>query len=424
MAPRLRRLLAEEVAGIAPRGLDAETMARAAQIVEEIRTEGEPALVRWAQELGDLKPGGALIIDKAGLAEALAQLAPSAREVLERGAQRVRCFAAAQRQALGTLEVAIPGGAAGHEILAVKAAGCYAPGGRFPLPSTVLMTAVTARVAGVEAVWVASPRPTIETLAAAAIAEADGVLAVGGAQAVAALAFGVGGVPACDVVVGPGNRWVTAAKQRLVGRIGIDMLAGPTELLVLADESADPALIAADLLAQAEHDVDAMPVLVTTSAPLVEAVEEQLALQLVKLGTRETAEVALASGFAVVVASVDEAIAVADSLAPEHLQIAMREAAGVAARSSHAGALFIGEGSAEVLGDYCAGPNHTLPTLGGARQRGGLSVFDFLRIRTWLRIDDRGAAAELYTDAAAMAAMEGLDGHRAAAQRRVVKRTP
>jgi phosphoribosyl-ATP pyrophosphohydrolase/phosphoribosyl-AMP cyclohydrolase/histidinol dehydrogenase len=234
------------------------------------------------------------------------------------------------------------------------------------------MTAVTAWAAGVGQVWVASPRPAPVTLAAAAIAGADGLLAVGGAHAVAALAFGVGPNPACDVVVGPGNRWVTAAKKVVMGAVGIDMLAGPSELVILADRTADPALVAADLLAQAEHDVEALPILVTVDADLVDAVELELVVQLERLATRQVASSALDQGFAVITSDLQQAADVCDRLAPEHLQVVTAEPDRTAESLHHYGALFLGAGGGEVLGDYGAGPNHTLPTGGSARFVGGL----------------------------------------------------
>jgi len=309
------------------------------------------------------------------------------------------------------LTCAIPGGAAGHTIAPVEAAGCYAPGGRFPLPSSVLMTVIPARAAGVETVWVASPRPTAATLAAAALSGADALLCAGGAHAIAALAYGAGPVPPCDAVVGPGSRWVTAAKQLIAGHVAIDMLAGPSELVVLADHSADAALVAADLLAQAEHDADARPLLVTTSEPLAEATEQQLSRQLADLPTAATARAALSNGFAVVANDLPEAVRLCDRIAPEHLALHVADAQAVAARVRHYGALFLGAQTAEVLGDYGAGPNHVLPTGGTARSTGGLSVLTFLRVRTWLRIDDSRAAAGLYADAAALARLETLEAH-------------
>jgi len=280
------------------------------------------------------------------------------------------------------------------------------------------MTAVTARVAGVRDVWVASPKPQTLTLAAAAIAGAEGVLAVGGAQAIAALAFGVGPIAPRDVIVGPGNRYVTAAKQLVSGAVAIDLLAGPSELTILADATADAGCVAADLLAQAEHDPDALPLLVTLDPHLPDRVEQELARQLSDLPTADTARAALANGGVIVVVSLDDAIAACDAIAPEHLQLDLRDAAAVAPRLAHYGALFIGPGAAEVLGDYGAGPNHVLPTGGTARSTGGLSVYTFLRVRTWLRIDDRAGARPLIEDAVWLGRAEGLEAHARAAERR------
>ncbi len=230
-------------------------------------------------------------------------MAPPDRDRLERIGRRIRDFAAAQRNALTPLEVEVPGGAVGHRVDPVDAAGCYAPGGRYPLPSSVLMTAITARTAGVASVWVASPRPAPITLAAAAAADVDGILAAGGAHAIAGLAFGVGPVPPSDVVVGPGNLYVTAAKQLLAGGVAIDMLAGPTELVIIADGSANPAWIAADLLAQAEHDPEAVPILVAMDPALIPAVETELLTQLTDLPTADVARAALSNGGALACSS-------------------------------------------------------------------------------------------------------------------------
>ncbi|MBK6846466.1 MAG: histidinol dehydrogenase [Proteobacteria bacterium] len=422
-APLLRTLTPAQLPTLGRAAVDAETLAAAARIVDEVRQRGEPALRAQSERLGDLRPGEALVIPRAGLQAALDGLAAAERAVLERTAERIRAFAAAQRACLLPLTLALPGGAAGHVVAPVASAGCYAPGGRFPLPSSVLMTVITARAAGVETVWVASPRPAAVTLAAAAVAGADALLAAGGAQAIAALAYGAGPVPACDAVVGPGNRWVTAAKQLVAGQVAIDMLAGPSELVVLADQTGDPALIAADLLAQAEHDDDALPVLVTTAPTLIDAVRGELVTQLATLPTAATARVALTHGFAVLVEDLVRGAAVCDQLAPEHLQLHVADAPALAARLRHYGALFIGARAAEVLGDYGAGPNHVLPTGGTARTTGGLSVLTFLRTRTWLRFDDEGGR-ELVADAVALARLEGLEAHARAAARRLPDAAP
>lgn len=393
----------------------------ARRIVDDVRFRGEEALREHAERLGDIEPGAPLLIERSALEEARRALPEEEAAVLLRAADRIRRFAEAQRSALSEIEIAVPGGVAGHRVGPVERAGCYAPGGRHPLPSSVLMTAITARAAGVRQIIVASPRPAPATLAAAAIAGVDAVLAVGGAQAIGALAYGAGSIEPVNIIVGPGNAWVTAAKQLVAGRVGIDMLAGPSELVVLADDSASPELIAADLLAQAEHDPDAFPALVTTSEALAVEVERHLSQQLIDLPTASVARASIARGAAVVCSTMEEALACCDRLAPEHLEIMTRDAPAVALRARHYGALFIGSAAAEVLGDYAAGPNHVLPTGSTARHTAGLSVLTFLRARTYLRIDDNAAAVPLANDAVLLARMEGLEAHARAAERRAAK---
>ena len=415
----LRRVspVAVEAAHLSP--VDAPTLAAARAILDDVRDRGEPSLRAHAERLGDLPIGAPLVITRDDLAAAARDLPPAALALLERTATRVRAFADAQRAAFANLDVAVPAGRAGHTLAPVDRAGCYAPGGRYPLPSSVLMTAVTARAAGVEQVWVASPRPAVVTLAAAWVAGADAVLAVGGAHAVGALAYGAGPVPRVDVIVGPGNRWVTAAKQLVAGQVGIDMLAGPSELVVLADETADPARIAADLLGQAEHDPDARPILVTWDPALPARVDAALAAQLATLPTAAVAREAVANGFAVVCADAEEALAVCDRLAPEHLEVLTAQAAAHAGRLRHYGGLFVGAASAEVFGDYGVGPNHVLPTGTAARFSGGLNVLHFCRVRTWLRLDAADPAlAAVVEDAAALARLEGLEAHARSAEDR------
>ena len=394
--------------------IDAATRDVAAGIVDDVRARGDAALREHAERLGDVVSGGPLALGPDEMNRALETLPSEDVAVLRRTAQRIRRFAEAQRSSLGELDVAIEGGRAGHALLPVASAGCYAPGGRFPLPSSVLMTALTARVAGVERVVVASPRPAPATLAAAALTGADEVLAVGGAQAIAALAYGTEAMAPVDFVCGPGNRYVTAAKREVFGEVGIDSLAGPSELVVLADSSADPSLVAADLLSQAEHDEDAWPVLVSTDAELPNAVRAELEAQLATLPPG-CARTALERGFTTVVADLEQACAICDGLAPEHLALFVAEPRAVAERCVNAGAVFLGPCSSEVLGDYGAGPNHVLPTVGGGRYRGGLSVLDFLRVRTWLEVDNGEDAELIARDAAHLARMEGLEAHARAA---------
>jgi phosphoribosyl-ATP pyrophosphohydrolase/phosphoribosyl-AMP cyclohydrolase/histidinol dehydrogenase len=415
MSDLLRKISPDRVDPVRLNPVDAETLAAAEDIVADVKNRGWDSLIDHAIRLGDLREGDPAIYTRADTEDALASIDSPIRELLERTAARIRAFAGAQRAALSDVTIDVAGGRAGHTITPVGSAGCYAPGGRYPLPSSVLMTAVTARAAGVPGVWVASPRPAPVTLAAAAVAGVDGLLAVGGAQAIAALAYGAGEIPPCDVVAGPGNLWVTTAKQLVSAEVKIDMLAGPSELVVLADGSADAGTIAADLLAQAEHDPDALPVLVTTDENLIAEVERELAVQLEDLPTADIARAALQNGFALAVSDLDQAVEICDRLAPEHLEIILKEPESAARRLRNFGALFIG--SAEVFGDYGAGPNHVLPTGGSARYTGGLSVLTFLKIQTWLDLDD---PADLAGDAAALARLEGLEAHARAAERRVI----
>ncbi|MCC6527405.1 MAG: histidinol dehydrogenase [Polyangiaceae bacterium] len=414
----LRRIDVHKLDELRRAPVDAEALATAREVLESVRTGGDAAVRAAAERFGELPPDAPLVLEERELARALEATPSDERALLERATERIRAFAHGQRASIEDVALPIPGGRAGHSVTPIDRVACYAPGGRYPLPSSVLMTVVTARVAGVAEVWVASPKPARIVLAAAAVAGADALLAAGGPHAIGALAYGTESVPAVDLIAGPGSKWVSAAKQLVYGHCGIDMIAGPTELVLLCDDSADPGIVAADMLAQAEHAPDARPVLVATHAPLVAAVERELEAQLETLPTAEVARLALANGFAVVCDDVEQALAAADALASEHLSLHVREADRLAARPRHYGAIFIGQGAAEVFGDYGAGPNHVLPTAGAARYASGLSVLSFLRVRPWMRIDDPAGAAELCHDAAAFARLEGLEAHARAAERR------
>jgi histidinol dehydrogenase len=418
----LRQITPDQLPTLLNDPVDPETISKAEVIVNRVREGGLAALREIAEQFGDVEKGASLVYHRDELKSAYDALPKEDQELLHRVSDRIERFATAQKDALSIMEIDIPGGKAGHDVAPVEIAGCYAPGGGFPLPSSVLMTAVTARAAGVKKVIVASPKPVAITLAAAYVAKADILVAVGGAQVIAALAYGAGKeIPACDVIVGPGNRWVTAAKKIVFGRVGIDMLAGPSELVVLADDNAKPEMIAADLLGQAEHGFDSLPIVVTTSEALIAKVNEELVKQLEVLPTCETAEASVSKGFAVLASSEEEAISVVNKLAPEHLELLCDNATEVAKKVTNYGGLFVGAGTAEVLGDYGAGPNHTLPTGGTARYTGGLSVFDFLRIRTWMRVDDLSAAQPMVKDACDLARHESLEAHARSAEQRIIK---
>lgn len=411
MKPFLRRVPPSELGGARASPVDPEAMTEAVRIVEDVRGRGEEALRHHAVRLGDIEEGQPIVLGRDDLQSTFADLDEETRGLLSRVHGRIESFARAQRDGLSDLNKQIEGGQAGHRWIPVETVGAYAPGGRYPLPSSVLMTVTPARVAGVTSVWLASPRPSRLTLAAAWVAGADGLIAVGGAQAVAALAFGTVSPP-CSLIVGPGNRWVTAAKRHLFGEVGIDGLAGPSEILVIADGHAAPAQVASDLLAQAEHDVDAVPILVTTSEDLIERVEKELAVQLADLPTAEVARAALSNGSCVLVEGLARAADISDSLAPEHLALHVEDPRALALQLRSYGSIFIGSSAVEAFADYGAGPNHVLPTGGGARYQAGLSVLSFLKPATWLAIDD---PEELIEDTVRLARLEGLEAHARAA---------
>ena len=366
--PKLKIVSPEDVKGMIFDPVDPTARDQAASILSEVKSGGLEGLISVAVRLKDIEtPQSKVFYDKADLAAEYEKLDEESQGILLRTAERIRKFAEAQRSALTAVTIDIPGGNAGHVVAPVEVAGCYAPGGRYPLPSSVLMTAITARAAGVPTVWVASPRPALATLAAAHVAGADGLMVIGGAQAIAAFAYGIGPIPACDVIVGPGNKWVTAAKSLVSGICAIDMLAGPSEVLVIADETCNPSTVAADLLAQAEHDTEARPILVCTDITIADQVNECLQKQLSDLPTAPTAQVSVLNGFACVCPDIKTAISVSDIIGPEHLEIITKDAWEVSQQCKSYGGLFIGSISAEVLGDYGAGPNHVLPTSGTAR---------------------------------------------------------
>ncbi|NCG21147.1 MAG: histidinol dehydrogenase [Rhodobacterales bacterium] len=393
--------------------LDADTLATVDRMIRSVRLEGSVAVQRLGRKFGDLGPTESIrVLGPSALQQALEQISAADRSLLEQTADRIRTFAQAQRDAIQPVDIAVPGGRAGLNYAPMERVGCYAPGGRYPLPSSVLMTAITAKVAGVRDVWVASPRPAAITLAAAAIAGADHFFCMGGAQAIAALAYGIHEVPRCDLIVGPGNRWVSAAKQLVSGDVAIDMVAGPSELTVLADEHADAELIAADLLAQAEHDPDAIPILLSQSEAMIDAVNDALKNQLKTLPTATVAREALKNGYAVSFPDFEKMASFCDSIAPEHVALHLQDAQQRVSRLHNYGAVFVGDHAAEVFGDYGAGPNHVLPTAGSARRTGALSILNFLRAQTWLHLEDPRPLAE---QAARFGRIEGLEAHSRAA---------
>jgi histidinol dehydrogenase len=388
-------------------------------ILGDVRARGDAAVREYTERFDGRAPGpdGSYRLGAERWRELAGQTAPAVRAALERAAERIRVFHAKQVEPDVVHEL----GGVRLELRARPLArvGIYVPGGTARYPSSVLMTAIPAQVAGVGEIVMVTPGPSAETLCAAEIAGVHAVYEIGGAQAVGALAYGTATVPRVDKIVGPGNKWVAAAKRQVFGLVDIDAVAGPSEVLVIADDAADPAWIAADLLAQAEHDTDARAVVVTLSAAQARAVAAEVERQLATLPRADIARAAIAHhGAAIVAPDLAAAIAYAERFAPEHLELQCADARAVAQRIACAGAIFVGRYASEAAGDYLAGANHVLPTLGTARWASPLGVYDF-RKRTSLVEYDAVAAAAAADDIELLAEVEGLHAHgRSAAMRR------
>jgi histidinol dehydrogenase len=404
----------------------------ALRIVEDVRARGDAALLEHTRRFDGWDPGTAagVALGPADFRAAFRGLPAAGRRALVLAAERVRAFHARETDSEVRSRRDAIGATLAQVVRPLARVGLYVPGGTARYPSSVLMTAVPAKVAGVPEVVVCSPgvKGTGEmdawTLAACHVAEVGRLFRVGGAQAVAAMAYGTATIPAVDKICGPGNAYVAAAKRLVFGKVDIDMIAGPSEILVLADATADAAEIASDLLAQAEHDVRAVSVLVTTSAKVADAVLAEVERQLADLPRREIASRSIADRGAVVVAAdLDEAILLADAFAPEHLALHARNAARLVPRISRAGAVFVGASTPEAVGDYLAGPSHVLPTAGTARFASPLSVATFRRRMSVLELTP-AALATVAPAIEALARAEGLEAHWRAVAVRIEKAKP
>ena len=381
-----------------------------AAILADVRARRDAAVAEYTRRFDRREPvAGSYELSRERWDARAAAVAPELRSALELAAQRIRAFHERQREP--DVDMTLDGVRPELRVTPLARVGLYVPGGTARYPSSVLMTAIPAKVAGVPELVMVTPGASDEALLAARIAGVDRVFELGGAQAIAALAFGTQTVPRVDKIVGPGNAWVASAKRQVYGEVDIDSIAGPSEILIVADGEANPAWLAADLIAQAEHDPEARAILVTPSERLASAVGVELVRQLEGLPRRAIAERALTGhGAAVIVESLDAAIDFANRFAPEHLELACADARRLAARCTAAGAIFIGAYSSEAAGDYLAGGNHVLPTGGAARYASPLGVHDF-RKRTQLIEYDAAAAAAHAGAIAVLASCEGLEGH-------------
>jgi histidinol dehydrogenase len=386
-----------------------------AAILRDVRNRGDRALIELTRrhDRHDLTPER-LRLSEAEIETAAAECPADVRAALEFAAARIEDYHRRQRPA-DERYTDQKGIELGHRWTPVEAAGLYVPGGLGAYPSSVLMNAIPARVAGVDRIAMTVPTPDGsldgQVVAAARIAGIDEIYRVGGAQAIAALAYGTETIATVAKIVGPGNAYVAAAKRQVFGTVGIDMIAGPSEVVILADADNEPEWLAADLLAQAEHDASAQSILITDSETLAADVEAAVGRQLEDLPRRKLAGASWQQfGAIIVVAGLEDAVALIDRLAPEHLEIAARKAEALAARVRNAGAIFIGAFTPEAIGDYVAGPNHVLPTARTARFSSGLNVLDFMKRTSILKLDAAGLGA-LGPDAMTLARAEGLEAH-------------
>jgi histidinol dehydrogenase len=398
------------------------------RILKDVRLNGDSALQKWTRTLDGINLAPAPV-STASMRAALDSISPAQHEALDLAAARIEAFH--RRQPLNSWFSNELGGTVGQILRPIQRVGLYVPGGTAPLPSSVLMSAIPARVAGVKEIVVVTPParsfserelPVVPIiLAACAIAKVDEVYLLGGAQAVAALAYGTETIRSVDKIFGPGNLFVTLAKRQVYGVVGIDGLAGPTETVIIADELADPAWVAADLLAQAEHDVLASAILLTPSQRLIERVQVEVARQAEELGRAEIIAASLENrGGAVITQDLEEAVQLANEYAPEHLGLSVHDPWRWVEKVNNAGGVFMGEHSFEVLGDYLVGPSHVMPTGGSARFASPLNVWDFVKIISLVALDESTAQA-IGPAAATIAEAEGLDAHGNAALLRIGK---
>jgi histidinol dehydrogenase len=387
------------------------------EIVNTVKEQGDAAVLQYTQQF-DNENLSQLRVTQQEIDNAYQAVNPKVVESIKIAAQRIETFAKKQFEFFKDFSYEDEFAELGQRIVPLDSVGCYIPGGRFPLFSTVLMSVIPAKVAGVKDIIMCSPKIQPITLVAADLSGASQVFRIGGAQAISAMAYGTESIPKVCKIVGPGNQYVQNAKKLVFGEVGIDFIAGPSEVLVIADETGNPEFIAADLLAQAEHDPNAIANLFTTSKTLALKVNDALMKQLPNLTTQSIATLALRNGGIFILDTMEEIISYSNRIAPEHLEIQITNPETIIPDLRNYGSLFIGPYSAEVFGDYCSGTNHILPTNGVARYSGGLSVKDFIKILTYQKIrpENRHTLIKL---AANMAQEEGLHGHQKAAEYRL-----
>lgn len=387
------------------------------QIIEDVKKNGDKAVRKYTEIFDKVKLKNFRVSKKETI-EAYRKVDRKTIEIIKESAKNIEKFAKAQLKQFKEFEYTKNGITVGQKIIPIERVGVYVPGGRYPLPSTALMCIIPAKVAGVKEIIVSSPKIRPITIVAADLAGADLIFNVGGVQAIAAMAYGTETIPKVDKIIGPGNIYITQAKKEVFGDVGIDLLAGPTEILIIADKFANPKFIAADLLAQAEHDVNSKIFFITDSQKILKAVEKELKIQIEELGTKRIIKEALENKKFILVRNLKKAMKLTNEIAPEHLSLQIKNPRRYLNQLRNYGSLFLGEYSAVVFGDYCSGPNHVLPTDKTSRFTGGLSVKDFIKIQTYQYITKKGAK-KLAKIATKFASIENLDAHKKSAEMRL-----
>ena len=394
--------------------IEFEAVSSVEEIAKEVKTKGDEAVKKYVSQF-DGENLDNFLVSTEEILQACKKVDKATIDAIEKAIKNVKKFSKKQLNCIKNLKTKIDKNELGHKIIPIERVGCYIPGGNYPLLSSAVMTIVPAKVAGVKEVIACSPKIKPETIVACHLAGADKIYKIGGVQAIAAMAYGTETIPKVNKIVGPGNKYVTAAKKYVYGEVGIDFLAGPSEVMIIADETANPEFVAADMLAQCEHDIEARAFLLCTSANFAQEVKICAEKQLEKLSTREMASKVFEKSFAIIVKTLDEAIYLANKKAPEHLEICVKNPKKYIDKFTNYGSLFIGNYSAEVYGDYCSGTNHVLPTNEVSKYSGGLSVFDFIKIQTYQIISKAGNKI-ISPYASKLAEKEGLHAHKLAGE--------
>ena len=396
-----------------------ESLQNVEDIIEDIKKNGDKSIIHYSKTFndGDFSSGEDFIVSKEEIKKAYEMTDDKTINALEKCIENVRDFAQEQLLCLKNLDMKKNNSLLGHRVIPLERVLCYVPGGNYPLPSSAVMTCTPAKVAGVREVIITSPRIKPQTIVAAKMSGADKIYKLGGVQAIGAFAYGSESIKPVDKIVGPGNKYVTYAKKYVYGKCSIDFLAGPSEVLIVADDNQNPELVSADILAQCEHDRDARGYLICFSKDFAQKVADCAQKQLQTLKTGNIAQISFEKSTAVIVNNIEEAVKISNLRAPEHLELMFDGAWEKSKDFTNYGSLFIGSCCAEVFGDYCSGTNHVLPTNSAARYTGGLSVFDFVKIQTYQMLS-KEYSKELSILASQMAQQEGLMGHKLASDLR------